>query len=164
MATLPEVKMLQLGEFTLPINPETITVKLSKKVVRHEIPGRDGDVVQVLGMKSKEITWDGYLMPTIGNTATADELARKLMFEYEKKEVLNLVIPFSISSVSDSTQVVIQDLSISDTAGRYEWRDYSITCIEWRAPEVKINQVTLLNRDELEQLTSTLKKREQLQQ
>ena len=157
-----EQSRVSLGGFILPINPKSITIKFNKKVIQHEVPGRDGDIVQVLGTKSKEITWHGRFMKVIGSLENAETNSIRMLEQYQKtgeEGILELVLPIRISNLSTSTKVVIKDLNISDEEGRSDYLDYDITVVEWRAVEFKLNQVVLINQYDLDNLKATFRKK-----
>ena len=150
---------VKIGDFILPINPESVSVTFEKRIVQHEIPGRDGDIIQDLGTKSKIITFSGKLMTTRQNTLEDSDYQTALMLQkFEEKDVLDLTFPIRTSSMEiGATKVVIKNLSISDEAGRFDYKDYSITCVEWRPVEVKKNLVSVVNKDTLDQLQTIIK-------
>jgi len=152
---------VKLGDFTLPINPSSISVKFNKRIVKHSVPGRKGDIIQVLGTQSKQINFDGQFMTKIGGNDTAEYQSIKLLTEYEKDEVLELIVPLRVSKLKTSTMVVIESINLSDSAGRNDWIDFSVVCTEWRATEVVQNQVVLVNQKDADDLNQIFRTRKQ---
>ena len=146
---------VKIGDFVLPINPSSINVKFNKRIVKQSVPGRKGDIIQVLGTNSKQISFDGQFV------SEADKRSIELLKEYEKDTILNLTIPLRVSSLKNSTKVVLESVTLSDSAGRYDWRDFSIVCTEWRATEVIENQVVLVNQKDLDDMTQIFRTRKQ---
>jgi len=130
---------LKIGTFILPFNPNLVQVEVRKKIVRHKIPGRDGDVIQLLGQDTKEITFSGVFV------RDADVSNVKLLKEFEKKTPLDLVFPLKINQLSNPTKVVVESVTLSARDGEYDMNSYTVKCLEWRPVEVKQNMVTLLN-------------------
>jgi len=146
---------VKIGDFVLPINPSSINVKFNKRIVKQSVPGRKGDIIQVLGTNSKQISFEGQFV------SEADKRSIELLKEYEKDTILNLTIPLRVSSLKNSTKVVLESVTLSDSAGRYDWRDFSIVCTEWRATEIIENQVVLVNQKDLDDMTQIFRTRKQ---
>ena len=146
---------VKIGDFVLPINPSSINVKFNKRIVKQSVPGRKGDIIQVLGTNSKQISFEGQFV------SEADKRSIELLKEYEKDTILNLTIPLRVSSLKNSTKVVLESVTLSDSAGRYDWRDFSIVCTEWRATEIIQNQVVLVNQKDLDDMTQIFRTRKQ---
>jgi len=130
---------LKIGDFILPFNPNLVQVEVRKKIIRHKIPGRDGDIIQLLGQDTKEITFSGVFV------RDADVNNVKLLKEFEKKTPLDLVFPLKINQLSNPTKVVVESVTLSARDGEYDMNSYTVKCLEWRPVEVKQNMVTLLN-------------------
>jgi hypothetical protein len=149
------------GEFILPVNPKSVKVAFERRIVQHEVPGREGDIIQDLGSKSKVITFSGVFMTTRGSPGyDADAQTMDLLKKFEDKDVMDLTFPIPFSSIGiGSTKVVIKNVSISDEAGRNDYKDYEITCVEWRPTEIKQNKVNLVNAGPLSKLKTVLQNR-----
>lgn len=142
---------LKIGDFILPFNPSLVQVELRKKIVRHKIPGRDGDIIQLLGQDTKEITFSGVFVKD------ADRNSVLLLKEFEKKEPLNLVFPIKINQLTNPTKVVVESVTLSSRDGEYDMNSYTVKCLEWRPVEVKQNMVALLNFEAKKNMQAALR-------
>jgi len=148
---------VQLGSFIFPINPESVKVSFSRKIAQIEVPGRNGDIIQDLGSRSKEIEFSGSLMTSrqFGPSFDSDWQQLRILKEFENKDnvILDLNFPIKMDSFdSQSIKVSIKSVEFTDVAGRYDWKSYTITCVEWLQVEIKQNLVILGNEDALKRL------------
>lgn len=98
-----------------------------RNYVMHPIPGMDGCVFQDMGRTAVRISFNGTI---IGKSAIST--VEMLRAKFKSGEPL----PFNsdVSGASDITQVVIEDLKFSGSAGNKNHYTYSIVLKEYREP------------------------------
>ena len=152
----------KLGNMILPVLPSSISISGSNSIVKLGIPGKDGEIIQHLGGKSRTITFSGTLFDVkVGNTSlTAESLQNQIIEAWRSREPLEFVCPLIIASpYKFSTKVLVDNYRISDTAGRYRMFDYSLTVVEYDDPYVgKIGlPANLVNSGPLQDFIAKLK-------
>ena len=149
---------VRIGGFDLPINPTSIKIKFAKRIISHDIPGADGDIIQELGRKARTVSWTGVLING------ADLKNANLLKEFEKTEVLDLSLPLVVNKEGiKGLKVIITDLEVSDESGRNDWRDYTINCIEVKTADINKNLVFSVNQANLDRMKAVLRAQGRIQ-
>jgi hypothetical protein len=104
-----------------------VEVRERADIVRHRVPGLDGDLSQALGRPSVEVAISGIFF---GDTA-ADDLGKLRKIYLDRKPV-----DFLADAVGDGyfTQVLIANLSVAQRAGETDQFDFTCEVVEYVEP------------------------------
>jgi hypothetical protein len=111
-----------------------MTVSQAKKIITTEIQGRDGTVKEYIGLGDYELQIDGMLTGANGQYPTDQVLALKKV----------LVAPIAVEIVAkylqnlDIFNVVINEFSLPQEAGRYSTQSFSIRALSDTPIELQI--------------------------
>ncbi len=121
-----------LDTFELPL-VQTIEGTESEALEEHGVPALEGDFLQDLGRRAVRITLDGVLT---GAQAGAD--LKTLRDKYRAATPIPFVA--DIATATKVTQVLIEDLKITELAGRPERFAYSMALVEFIPPPTPQNE------------------------
>jgi len=114
-----------------------ITIKKSKKVIRSEVAGKDGEVIEYIGMGSTEVAITGILTGSNGVSPRDD--IRDLNALIDAPIAINVVSPFL--NRKGITKLVILDADIPQEAGGISYQNFSLNCISEIPTELRIKGV-----------------------
>jgi hypothetical protein len=106
---------------------QNIRTNENRALVRHRIPGLEGDLIQDLGRRPVSISFDGIFK---GKEALKD--IEKLRQKFKKKEAIAFVS--DITDSTDVTEVVIDNLRVTEVAGKANHYRYYLVLEEYIPP------------------------------
>jgi hypothetical protein len=106
---------------------QNIKTDETRSLVKHRIPGLEGDLIQDLGRRPVFISFDGIFK---GKEALKD--IEKLRQKFKKKEALAFVS--DITDSTDVTEVVIDNLRVTEVAGKANHYRYYLVLEEYKPP------------------------------
>jgi len=117
---------VELGGISLE-HLTAVAVREETRIARHSVPGMQGDLAQVLGRPSVEVSFQGIFF----GPGAADELAALRRAAAEQRPV-----DFFTEAVSEGyfAQVLITALHVGQRAGYLDQFDYSCTVREYVEP------------------------------
>lgn len=108
-------------------NVSNISTTDRRNIVEHQIPGMEGSVFQNMGRAAVRISFEGTLQ---------GRSAKNKLETIRSKFKQGIPLPFNsdISGAADVTQVLIENLRISEEAGITDRYQYSIVICEYKEP------------------------------
>lgn len=108
-------------------NVSNISTTDRRNIVEHQIPGMEGSVFQNMGRAAVRISFEGTLQ---------GRSAKNKLETIRSKFKQGIPLPFNsdISGATDVTQVLIENLRISEEAGITDRYQYSIVICEYKEP------------------------------
>lgn len=99
----------------------------SRSLIEHKIPGMEGSVIQDLGRSAVRISFEGTFQ---------GKNAKTLLEQLRSKFKQGTPLPFNsdISGAADVTKVIIEELTIRDTAGFRDKFIFSMALREFKEP------------------------------
>ncbi len=142
-----------LAEIELKTIQEISTTE-GRALAKHNIPGMDGCVFQNLGRKPTKVMFSGILF---GEKAKED--LEKLWTKFKAGEPVSFVA--DITTATDISQVLIEDLKVNEVAGKPDHFRYSAVLRECPSPPPE--KVNIKEEQEKEAEETQKKKEEQIE-
>ena len=131
-----------------------IQIEQKRVIVEHTIPGAEANVLQDLGRSPARISFEG-----IFYAEDAKKNIEQLKAKYKTGEPISFLS--DISSISDITQVLIEQFNITDISTATNTYKYTIVLREYIPPKVKEEkkpETTEEAKEDVEQKTDEAKK------
>jgi hypothetical protein len=106
---------------------QNICTNENRALVRHRIPGLEGDLIQDLGRQPVSIYFDGVFK---GKEALKD--IEKLRQKFKTRQAIAFVS--DITDSTDVTEVVIENLRVTEVAGKANHYRYYLVLGEYKPP------------------------------
>lgn len=114
-----------------------VSIKKSKKVIRSEVAGKDGEVIEYIGMGSTEVSISGII--TAANGVEPTNEVRNLNKLIDAPISVTIVCPFL--NTKGISKVVILDADLPQEAGGLSYQTFTLNCISEIPTELRIKGV-----------------------
>ena len=106
---------------------QRIHTEEDRRIVEHQVPGMEGSVLQDMGRSATAVFFEG-----IAHGEKALEEIEKLREKFKKHEPVTFTA--DITTATDITKVLIDDITINELAGRPACYGYRIKILEYIPP------------------------------
>jgi hypothetical protein len=132
-----------LGDMILPVNPKSVSTDGENKIIQIEVPGRDGDIIQHMGGKSRTMSFSGTLFDRqIGGVwYYIEDFQASIIDAWRTKTPQELTFPLQVAQNKYATKVTVKKIHFGDVDGRYRMVDYNIDLVEFN--DVNVGKVSV---------------------
>lgn len=114
-----------------------VSIRKTKKVIRGEIAGKDGEVIEYIGMGSAEVSISGVITAANGSEPTND--VRDLNKLIDAPIAVSVVCPFL--NTKGINKLVILDADLPQESGGLSYQTFTLNCISEVPIELRIKGV-----------------------